>query len=795
MEKYINRGLTTTEAKAGLMKYGKNLIASPDQTIFSILLRQFSSPLIILLVFATIISFILNDNTDGAVIALILMVNTIIGFSQEYRSNNAYEKLKSYISAETNCFRDGKLMAIAESELVPGDMVQYKLGDIVTADSFVVEETELVIDESSLTGESLGVTKQVNKNEDPKLPSGVIYSGSYITKGEVIAKVFATGKNSTFGNIANLTINSKKNSGYELNLRYLSKDLLVISILFVIFTITVQLLLAKSTSLIGILLFGLAIAVTIIPEALPVIAALTLTENSLKLAKKGVVVKRLSAMEDFGNIDLICTDKTGTLTTNNLVVREIDTNNLISLVESSYLLSSSSLDPFDGAINNYIKTQKDIPLSKAKLEENLNYTEISFDPKLKFSGRDFNSYLLIKGTPEYICANSNNIKNKEKLLATVVEKSHRGYRAISIARKSKLDNSFSYLGTYFFADEIKPSVTEVLAKAKNLGIDIKIITGDSVAVSSYVAKRVNLIKSDNEIIEANDLLYGNEKQLLRQLAKVKVIARADPDQKYKIIKALQTTNQVCYIGDGINDAPSIKLANVGMVVDTASDIAKSTADLILITKDLTVIIDGIADGRRAFENIDKYIKTTLVGNFSNFFTIGLFSLFLPYLPITATQILITNIISDITSLGFAKDNVDQDQLHKPQQHSIAKLLKMSVILGLIALVFNILFYVWAKDFAVTQIQTLWFEFTSISGLLIFLSMRTRKLFFKSRPGAILSILLILALIFTVGFSLLGSIQGSLFSSITIKQLLVVIGLSLIYFVINDVCKSLIYRNK
>ncbi len=777
-------GLTSAEAEEKLKKFGPNTVQTQHTSIFRILLDQFLSPLIYLLILAAVISFVTDDATDGIIIAIIIAVNATIGFIQEVKALKTSEKLQGFITSKTSVLRDGEMKQIDKSLVVPDDVVFYKLGDIVSADAYVLQENDLLVDESSLTGESVQVTKRVNADCRYDFHDGIIYSGSLITKGTVAGQVFATGKFSNFGKITDLAVNTRKRSEYETNLNNLSKGFMVVAIVALIVIFAAHILLHKQETMTQILLFTVAIAITIIPEALPIVATLTLSKQSLALSKRGVIIKHSSSIEDLGNLDIVCTDKTGTLTKNELKIQETLAQDEQELNAYAYLSAYDSPDPFDVCLAAFTASTK----PEADPGE---YKEIPFNPEQKYSGRKFKTFTILKGAPEFILEHAQ-VEDREELLNKISQSCLKGFRALSLALEK--GRTVTYLGTYLLIDEVKDDVKDVIDQARKLNINLKVITGDSLPVGIYVGKQVGLIDSDEQAVDAKDLHFDDEDELFKEVLKFTIFARADPIQKYKIIQSLQREHHVGYLGDGINDAPSLKLANVGMVVDTATDVAKSTADIILLTKNLGVIVEGIVDGRKAFENIDKYVKHTLTGNFGNFITIGLVSLFINYLPILPIQILISNLLTDIPSLGYSLDRVDRQEVRKPKNHDTTRLLEFALSLGIVSSIFDLLFFLWARGEQTAITQTQWFIFSTLTELLVLFSIRSHKPLWKARPPAMaLMIMAAFSSIFVIVSGLVG-IPGLRIESVGFRNMGIIVGIAVCYLAVTELVKIWFVRS-
>lgn len=778
------KGLTWKEATKALRLHGHNEVSIKQKSLFLLLVSQVKSPLIGLLLLASIISLLLGNIIDALIILLIVSINTLIGFVQEYRAKNTFKNLEKLVRSHVWVLRDGHKVLIDKSTVVPGDIIYIKKGDIICADAFVLEQDNLSVDESAITGESQEVHKHINLKHHRGQKSGIVYSGTYVNNGSCTAKVFATGKDSKWGQIAYLTESTVKVSEYEKNLEKLSKVFMVVSVIAILIIFAINVFVKHELGVTNLLLFTIAISVAIIPEALPIVANLTLSKSALKLSNQKVIVKHNSAIEDLGNIDVICTDKTGTLTLNKLTIdffhSVIDKDDFLKY---SYLSTVENTELLDRCIFTFLKENNVADHSEFMLQE------IPFDPEKKFSARKFKDFEIIKGAPEYIFGITKNDKPEERKL--IEEHSQKGLRAISFALKK--GSRVKYIGSYFFSDQIKEDADKVIQEARNLGITIKIITGDSKEVSAYVAQKVGLIKTFDEVVLAEELDFNNADKLVEQITKHSVFTRCNPEQKYKIIECLQNNHYVGYLGDGINDAPSLALANVGIAVDTATDIAKEQSDIILLSGDLKVIINGIKEGRLAFENIDKYLRNSLAGNFGGFFTIGVLSAFIKFLPMLPIQIFISNLLTDIPLLSIASDNVDFEVLKSPKHHSMAKTLKFALIFGLISSLFDFIFFYLVRNQLPHSIQTQWFLLSVLTELIILFSLRTRKSLLSktSWPSRLLIQLSALSFIVALALALFG-LPGT-FESIGLPSIAFVLLVGLVYFDFTEAIKVPIIR--
>jgi P-type Mg2+ transporter len=786
-------GLHDSEIQESLIKNGSNLVRIKTESLFSIIARQFKNPMIYLLLASALISFILKNYPESIAICVIVLINSLVGFFQEFRSSSLISRISKFISSKVEVIRSSMRQQIDKSELVVGDIILIKLGDIVPADCILLKGDNIQVDESILTGESETVRKTalvLLKDEDNERHN--LYAGSFISTGSGVARVVKVGNATKFGMISHLAINTKKPSEFQKNSEKLSRGFSIVGLLFLVLILGLQLFLKPDglSRWPELALFTITLMVSLIPEALPIISNLSIAQKAHSLGKKGLIVRHLTALEDLGNIDILCTDKTGTLTENKqkVVSSAVDKEASYKYIWS---LSIDSSDDIDVATRHWLVEKQNFDKKILAVDD---YTEIPFDPATRLSGRVFKNKVIYKGSPEAILDLCDVYKNKKiTLLKTIQDKSKHGLRTISYAVKQLDTNKIDYLGSVFLADEIKSDADDIVRACETNNIQLKILTGDSFEVAVYIAMKAGLIASEDECVDVSTLPYHDLDLLEHILHTKKVFARTKPEDKYKIIAMLQKSHVVGYLGDGINDAPALALAQVGIVVDTASDIAKSTADIILIKPELNTIILGIREGRAVFENIQKYLRFTLIGNFGNAFTIGLISLILPFEPILAIQVLIVNLLTDIPMLAISGDSVDTVDLKSPRKQELHKLLFYCILLGLVSTVFDFIFIAINRNFSPGYIQTSWFFFSICTELILIFSIRSKKFIFKSKqPKSILLELVFLA--FLIGFWL--SITGFRFLGITIlpiSSLIYIFGLAIIYIAVSETAKHIFYK--
>ncbi len=808
-------GLSSQQANENLIKYGQNILRKQSVNPFTILLKQFTSSLIYLLIAAALIAFFLKDFSDGIVITIILLLNALLGFFQEYRSEKAIEKLAKLISRQIAVKRDGKTILLDEKLLVPGDIVIMNEGDIIPADMLLLTVDSLAVNESQLTGESVPVIKSVFKNLHNKenKDDNLVFAGSVVEKGVATGAVYATGYETQLGKIASLSQSTRKVTQYEKSLQQFSNYLMKITLFTLVIIFVAKLFISQDfIHLSTLLLFIIALAITVVPEALPVIATVTLAKGALLLAKRHVIVKRPSSLEDLGNITLLCTDKTGTLTENKMSIIEVVAKEK-ELFQQLAIATLSTIDthvkkvqdPYDAAFLAFVSQEiKDQGRHYKQLED------LGFDPQARrrrviIEDTEKNKqYLVVIGSTETLLHVAI-AKEKNHYLEAIKSEEKQGIRNLAIAYKqiayhenfNVLNNEagLQFVGYVKLTDPLRATAKHTIELAEKLGIAIKVLTGDSAEVAAYVGKEVGLLKENESVYTGDQLSKLSPEKFKAIIVQKPIFAKVTPEQKYNIIKVLKEDFVVGYQGDGINDAPSLKLADVGIAVNTATDVAKDSAEIVLLRKDLEVIINGIRYGRTVFVNINKYIKYTMVGNFGNFFALAglyLISVDLPLLPV---QLLLTSLITDLPHIFIYSDNVNNEQVHKPQVFKIHSLMFISLLLGSLTALFEFIFFATVKIQSSLFTQTSLFLFLTFIQLIVIFSIRNTDYFWKGKHPSFLltaatTIVFFLSVIITY-----VPVLSHLFSFIPlpIQELSLIILISEAYFIALDIVKVWYYK--
>jgi P-type Mg2+ transporter len=819
----LQTGLDKKSVAERVLKFGLNKLALKETTGWHIFLRQFKSAFIYLLLAAMTITIFLGEMVDTLMIFVFIAINAGLGFYQEYSSEKTAQLLNKYSLPRTKVLRGGKVEQITADQLVPGDIVILATGDKVPADIRLIEQNNLTIDETILTGESMPVFKKAENLKS--MPSSyheafnLAFSSTDVLKGEARGLVVATGKNTAFGQIAKLAGESRKVSDFEKGISRFSQFILKLVgvTLFVVFV--AHLLINRNgagVDVFELIIFSVALTVSVIPEALPLVTTFSLARSAKRLAKRKVIVKRLSAIEDLGGIEILCCDKTGTLTENMLTIVNTYSDNNEQTIWLANLASSFELkkkiEPFDIALDKGLNSEQ-----KKKITKVVKISEESFDPKTRKNSvlvkDDDKTFLIIRGATEAVVSSCSGLdkKTKDNIDDWTSGEGKQGHRVLAIIYKEinvteknsefynkELEkNDFTFSGIISFVDPIKKSSFSAVEQAKNLGVKIIIITGDSPEVAGAVANEIGLIDSLGKVITGEKWQTASQKTREKYLEIYSVFARVSPEEKFAIIEALRKRYMIGFLGEGINDAPALKIAGVSLVVDSAADIAREAADIILLKKNLDVIIDGIKEGRQVFANTTKYIKSTLASNFGNFFAVAIASLMIDFLPMLPIQILLVNLLSDAPMISISTDTVEASELKSPKKYQTKDIIIIAIILGLVSTVFDFMFFGLFYRISPEVLQTNWFIGSVLTELVLLFSIRTKSLFIKSlRPSKSIIWLSLMTFILTIGlpFTAFGQ-KVFKFVAPTPNHLMLILSLVIIYFIISEMVKLLYYKTK
>ncbi len=747
----LDKGLAGTEAAARLKKYGLNIIATHKKsTWWKQLINHFKNPLIILLLVATIISYSLGETVNALIIFLIVISSVVIDFLQERNAGNAAEKLRETVKTKATIIRDGVEQEILPEQLCVGDIILLNAGKVVPADARILFAKDFFINQSSLTGESFPcekVSEPLEKSAKELTDMhNLVFMGSGVISGTAKAVVTQTGIATEFGKIAGKLAETSEETDFAQGMRRFGYLIMKVSIGLVLFIFLVNSVMKQN--ILESFLFSIAIAVGLTPELLPMIMSITMAKGAAQMAKKGVIVKHLSAIPNFGSMEVLCTDKTGTLTEDKIAlikcvdVNGLESNEVFRLAYLNSIYQTGIKNPLDDAI---------LAHGKVDIASYRKVDEIPFD----FFRKRMSVAILENGITTLICKGA-----PEEILKVCTQDidfiagatrqyealSADGFRVLAIATKdvkdqqrfSKQDeNALFFEGFVAFLDPPKEDAAEVIRELSAIGVEVKIITGDNHLVTQKICHELGLaIKGMMHGDEMNAL---TDDALRARVEGITIFTRFSPVQKNRIIDALRATNHsVGYMGDGINDAPSLKAADIGISVSSATDVAKESADIILTEKDLLVLKEGILEGRKTFGNTMKYVLMGLSSNFGNMFSVAMATLFLPFLPMLPVQILINNFLYDTSQVAIPTDKVDDTYIERPQRWNLKLIYRYMLIFGITSSVFDLLtFWLLFKYFAVNEAQfrTGWFIESLATQILVVFIIRTRHFpFFKSKPS-------------------------------------------------------------
>jgi Mg2+-importing ATPase len=803
------QGLTAREASDRLAKYGQNVFKRESkQTAWHLLLGQLRSSLVYLLAVACGLSFLLKDWNDGFVILAILLINTGLGFYQEFKSGKAVEKLQSLVGKEILVKREGKDILIPEKLIVPGDVAILREGDIIPADIRLISVNDFAVNESQLTGESIAVIKTTAGDDS------AVYAGSTVEQGEAVGYVYATGSSTELGKIAHLSGSTRRVTQFEKSLETFSNFLVRVTFLTLGSIFVLKLILVHNVSHVGdLLIFVIALSIAVVPEAMPVIVTVTLSRGSLRLAKQHVIAKTLTAVEDLGNINVLCSDKTGTLTQNKQSVTKLISDDealfqrlAMASLETTDEKRKKRQSSFDQAFLNYVSASIQTEAQGYKRLEELPFDPAARRRRVVYAYND-STYLVEIGSVETLLALTKDSRTSQ-YLEIIKEDGAMGLRHLGIAYKKislatdlkfdilKHETGLKFAGFVALDDPLRPTASHTIELAEKLGVAIKILSGDSKEVTGYVASQVGLLRSDQAVYTGEELDKLSDLQLGDIVIRNSAFARLNPEQKYRIISVLKRQgNVVGYQGDGINDAPALKLADVAIAVNNASDVARESADILLLRSDLNVIINGIRYGREIFANINKYIRYTFVGNWGNLFALAALYLLNTGLPILAVQVLLLSLLGDIPCLTIAGDNVDSQELQRPSVYNIHSLMFISMLLGIVTAVFEISFAAIMRNAPSAAEQTALYLFLSVTQLIVIFSVRNKDHFWRAPSmSAAMKIAFALTAIITVGVVYLSTSQ-KIFSFVSLSWgvIGVVVGMTLLFFMALDTVKVWFYN--
>lgn len=799
-------GLTSAAAAELLKSVGLNQINTQSRFSTSkLLLAQFKDPIMLLLLSATSIAMFLGEVIDSLIILGIVIPTALLGFYQERRAGKELEALLNRVKAIAKVYRDGKLVDLPVDQLVPGDLVSLSVGSQIPADLELVESNQLLIDESALTGESFAVEKHV---------SNQVYLGTHVAGGGALGKVIATGLNTKYGELAQKLSTANVTTSFEEGSARFGKFLMRVMLVLVIAIFIVNLIVERS--LFDSLLFSLALAVGMTPQFLTVIITISLTRGAAQMAKQKVLVKRLDAIQDFGSITVLCSDKTGTLTQGDVqliswknVSGEAD-QNLLRLAYLNATAQTHYQNPLDQGIVKRV-AQEGLAIKQQKALGEVPYDFVRRRLSVAVLSENSHSELMLVTKGAFVdvlalCTKAqlgNEIVDIERartqLEAEYQTQASLGNRVILVASKplSSTDNIASEendlvaQGILIFYDPVKSDAVNSLAKLKKLQIRTVIVTGDNQVTTARVASEVGLPTTPH--FTGDEIELMSDEQLNEAVKTAAFFAAVNPVQKERIVRAFSEAGEtVGYFGDGINDALALRAADVGISVDNAVDVARESADIVLLDKNLDVLTQGLKLGRQTFANTMTYIRVTISASFGNVFSVVVAAAFLPFLPLLPMQILLLNFLSGIPHIAIATDKTDDEDLQRPKQWDIKSIRKFMLIFGLLSSAVDIaLYWLLVVVFKVEPevFRSVWYIESLLSELVAMLVLRTKRSFWKSKPSAFLLIsclsvgVIAIAVTYTPG---LNTLLG--FAVPTLPILLAVAGLLVAYAFSNEILK-------
>ena len=814
-----SEGLTSDEAANRLARVGHNVLASRRVTLFGVLVRQLRNPLLILLLGAAMVSGVTGDPTDAIIISSIVVLSVGLGFFNEYRSELAAAALHDGIHHQTIVWRDGTSRTIDVADLVPGDVVELSVGNIVPADMRLIRATQFECDEAVLTGESVPAEKSAASAEpgdsSVDLPS-CSFMGTVVHQGSARGVVVSTGSATAFGKIAVGLSEHQAETAFQVGLKSFSKLLVVVAAVLTISIFVINV--AFSRPLIDALLFSLAIAIGITPQLLPAIVSVSLSAGSRQLARRRVLVKRLVTIEDLGNIEVLFCDKTWTLTDGAITFDRAlgadgaasDHALLLGLVCNESTMTDAG--PVGG-------NSLDQALLAAPDATRLNapdgvggFTRLGALPfdhdrqlaSVTINEPDGSTLLVTKGAPEVVLSRCDDAPAGASSVLDGLFND--GARVVAIATKPTHggepvpddEHGLSFVGFLAFVDRPKADAGESIRKLNDLGVAVKIITGDNGTVAAKVCRDIGM--EPGAVLTGGQLDALDDDELAVAIPETTVFARVSPDQKSRIIKVARRTGvDVAFMGDGVNDAVALHTADVGISVDSATDVAKDAADIVLLDKDLGVLADGVMEGRRIFANTLKYVLMATSSNFGNMFSAAGASLFLTFLPMLPSQILLNNLLYDVGQLAIPTDNVDDEVVARPAAWDIAFVRRFMMVFGPVSSIFDFAtFFVMIAILHAShsEFRSGWFVESLATQTLVVFLIRTRRIpFFRSRPSVPMLITPVTCAVIgaILPFSPLARFLG--FATLPLTFFLILLGMIGTYLVLIEFAKSRFYRTE
>jgi len=809
-------GLTSAEARRRMRIYGPNLLKQSRRTdTLTLLAAQFKSPLILILIVAVGLSFFFNESIDASIIIAIILLSSLLGFWQEKRAANAVKALLSIVKMDVTVLRNGVETTVPHEEVVPGDICVLSAGDIIPADGVIVDCRDLFVDEAALTGESFPAEKEAGiiAAETPLMRrTNSLFMGTHVISGSARLLITSTGALTEFGKVSEGLSAAPPETDFEHGVRrfgYLLTKVTLVLVL-VIFGITVFL----DRPVIDSFLFALAIAVGIVPELLPAIISINLAVGAVHMARRKVIVKQLASIENLGSMNILCVDKTGTLTEGTMKfngARDANGNSNDKAVQYAYL-NSFYQTGFSNPIDNAIRANQEFDLNTWQKIDEVPYDFVR--KRLSVVVAHNGEHVMItKGAVRNVldvcsCVELSDESRNISGMRSQIEQQFTalgtaGFRTLALAYKKIADTSritkdhevgMTFLGLLIFFDPPKEGVTKVVHDLKRAGITVKVITGDNTPVATTVTE--NVLGYEPRVLTGEELRSMSNDALRSRASTIDVFSEIEPSQKERIIMALRRSgNTVGFLGDGINDASALHASDVGISVNSAVDVAKEAAAVVLLEKDLSVLSAGVLEGRRTFANTLKYIFMTTSANFGNMFSMAGAALFLPFLPLLPKQILLNNLLTDFPAMAIATDSVDEEQLQKPQVWDIKFIRDFMIIFGVVSSLFDFLTFaalVFVLKSGPEEFRTGWFIESVMTEVLIIVVMRTWKPFYQSRISRALLVAMIFVLLitFALPYSPLNELLG--LRPLPLPSFALLVLITVLYVGASEIAKRIFY---
>jgi Mg2+-importing ATPase len=816
-------GLSAGEAARRLEQYGSNVLETKKKaTAVGLFLNQFKSSIVLILLFATILSAVLGDWVDAAIILVIVLVSAGLSFVQEYSASNAAEQLRAQVTIKTTVLRDGQPQSIPAEEVVPGDVALLSAGNLVPADGVLLQARDFFVNQAVLTGETFPVEKEPGVvKAQASLPerTNCVFMGTNVRSGTARALIVQTGTATTFGRIAKKLTLRPPETEFERGIRHLGFLLAQVMFVLVLAVFAINVFFYKPV--LDSLLFSVALAVGLTPQLLPAIINVNLSRGSQAMAANGVIVRRLASIENFGSMDVLCTDKTGTLTEG--VVRldgalDLDGQPSDEVLRYAYLnahFQTGLANPLDEAIQAH--AQPDVTDVHKLDEVPYDFVRKRLSVVVQDGKNSGPAALMItKGALDNVLEVCTQVQNGETVVplddkqrAKIQQRygawSGQGYRVLGVAIRagdspdrpySRADeHSLTFAGFLLFFDPPKAGVIETVADLEELGIGLKIITGDNRLVAQHTARAVGLTVTG--LLTGAELDDLRDEALWQAVEGANLFVEVDPNQKERIILAAQKMGHVVgYMGDGINDAPALHAADVGLSVSTAVDVAKQAADLVLLKQDLGVLHQGIIQGRKTFANTLKYVFMATSANFGNMFSVAGASLFLPFLPMLPKQILLINFLTDLPEMTIAGDNVDPIFVQQPHRWDIGFIRRFMLVFGSLSSIFDFVtfgLFLLLMHADQALFHTGWFVESVLSAGVVVFALRSRLPFTRSRPSRMmLAVTAAVAMVtLLIPYSPVAGVLG--FKPLPLVYLLAIAAIVVLYFASAEFTKRLFYR--